>query len=123
MLSDLIDNAPAGHGLARRTDARERLEEVIDRVPDLRVGIMRHVAGLVVTRAGEVVGRGVDCWHRRRAAPDAEHPQQLPDVAPDGLSRSAAQTTPGVFPLVRSSFLAIASVGFGTPCDENDRRF
>ena len=39
------------HRLARRADARERLEEVGDRVPDLRVGIEHHVAGLVVDEA------------------------------------------------------------------------
>src|ERR1035437_4050425 len=40
------------HGLARRADARERLEEVSDRVPDLHVGIEHHVAGFVVNEAG-----------------------------------------------------------------------
>src|ERR1700738_1864532 len=39
-------------GLACRAHARERVEEMGDRLPDLRVGIERHVAGLVIDQAG-----------------------------------------------------------------------
>jgi hypothetical protein len=39
-------------GLACRADARERVEEMDDCLPDLRVGIERHVVGSVIDQPG-----------------------------------------------------------------------
>jgi hypothetical protein len=38
--------------LAGGAHAKEGVEEMGDRLPDLRVGIERHVAGLVIDQAG-----------------------------------------------------------------------